>query len=155
MTAAAVALALAACSTTTDVRIELFDEDGDCRDVFARVTTLSIEAIASAGRCRLDHKCALPIRDRSLAGFEAALRDSNAGALLELPADDAQVLVLNGRPGPHCFPILDGDGNPVEDNKPVLCAYANFAQARGGVIELELEADSADTDCPESPAHCP
>lgn len=154
MTAAAVALA-AACTTTIDVRIELYDEDGDCDEVFARVTTLSVEAIATAGRCRMDHVCALPIPDRSLAGFEAALRDTNAAALLELDADEAQVLVLNGRPGAHCFPIEDEGGEPAEANKPVLCAYANFDQARNGELRLELQADSAEVDCPESLPHCP
>jgi hypothetical protein len=147
MTTAALLLA-AACAATEDVRIELTDADGDCTAAtFGRVRTLSIEAVATAGRCRLAHECAFNATVGSLADVEAALRASEV--LLELDPGEAQTLVINGRPLNDCFPRDDAR------NHPVLCGYASLDGARDGTLVLELEADLGGDECPESIELCP
>jgi hypothetical protein len=146
MTTAALLLA-AACGATEDVRLRLTDTDGDCTAAtFGQVRTLSIEAVATAGRCRLAHECAFNVTAASPADIEAALRAS--GMLLELDPDEAQTLVINGRPLNDCFP------READRNHPVLCAYASLDQARDGTLDLELEADGGGA-CPESIELCP
>ena len=138
----------AACSATDDVTLEIADADGDCpADVLRLVKTLSIEAVATAGRCRLAQECAFNVNAGSVADLAAALRASSV--LLELPADDAQVLVLNGRPTRDCFPRDDGS------NRPVVCASASFSQARDGALVLELQHDTDASRCLESIMLCP
>lgn len=139
-------LVAAACATTDDVTIALTDRDGDCAARLPAVSTLSIEAVATAGRCRLAHECAFNVRATSVADLAAALRVSDV--LLEL-SGEAQTLVINGRPSRDCFPRQDGS------NHPVLCAYASLSQARGGELVLELEADGPGSECPESIELCP
>jgi hypothetical protein len=150
MTAAALLLA-AACGTSRDVTIRVTDADGDitAMGVWDVVDTLSLEAIATAGRCRLRHECPPYRKLRSVEDVEEALR--YAGVLLELDADEAQILVLNGRPQHNCFPPREGNAN-----NPVMCAFASLDHAPGGVIELELVADVDGSDrCPESLMACP
>jgi hypothetical protein len=137
----------AACAGTDDVRIAIADADGDGAARFAEVRTLSIEAVATAGRCRLAHECVFNVDVASVADVEAALRISDV--LLELDGGEAQTLVLNGRPSHDCFPRADAS------NHPVLCAYASLGQARNGTLVLELEADRGGGECPESIELCP
>jgi hypothetical protein len=147
LTTAALLLATA-CSATEDVTLDLTDTDGDCTaDVLALVKTLSIEAIASEGRCRLAHQCAFDVDARTVADVEAALRGTDV--LLELPAGDAQILVVNGRPTFDCFPREDGS------NQPVVCGSANLGQARSGALEVELHRATAANQCLESIPLCP
>jgi hypothetical protein len=141
---------LAACAGGEDatVTLDLTDADGDVTAAtLGRVRTLSIEAVATAGRCRLAHECAFGVTVASLADVEAALRVSDV--LLELPAGEAQTLVINGRPLNDCFPRDEGR------NHPVMCAYGSLDQARGGTLVLELEADLGGDECPESIELCP
>lgn len=141
-------LLASACAATDDVALELADTDGDCTAAtFDRIRTLSIEAVATAGRCRLAHACAFNVTVASLADVEAALR--NTAVLLELDPGEAQTLVINGRPLNDCFPR---DGGL---NHPVLCGYASLDQARDGTLVLELEPDLGADECPESIALCP
>ncbi len=149
MTTAAVLFA-AACGTTEDVTIRLIDETEDCTaEVFEAVRSLSIEAVATAGRCRLAHECPVYTGElRTVADVEAALRSSEV--LLELDADEAQLVVVNGRPSKYCLPLEDGSTNPV------MCAYGSLTQARDGTLTLELDADTMGADtCPESIELCP
>jgi hypothetical protein len=149
MTTAALALA-AACGTTEDVTLRLTDDVPDCTpDVLAMVKSLSVEAIATAGRCRLDQECPNYSHElRTLADVEAALRASRI--LLELPADETQLVVINGRPSEFCLPRMDGLSNPV------MCAYGSLSQARDGTLTMELNADVMGMDtCPESIEQCP
>jgi len=148
MTAAALSLAFAAaCTGAEDMTLALTDADGDCAGRFADVQTLSIEAVATAGRCRLAHECAFNVEVRSVADVGAALRVSDV--LLELSAGEAQTLVINGRPSHDCFPRTDGA------NHPVLCGYASLGQARDGTLTVELEPDRGGDECPESIELCP
>ena len=148
MTATALLLAsAAACSGAEDVTLAIADADGDCAARFADVQTLSIEAVATAGRCRLAHECAFNVEIRSVADVAAALRFSDV--LLELDAGEAQTLVINGRPSHDCFPRSDGA------NHPVLCGYASLGQARDGTLTVELEPDLGGDECPESIELCP
>jgi len=140
-------LLVAACGAAEDVRIDLADADGDCAARFADVATLSIEAVATAGRCRLAHECAFNVAVGSVADVEAALRISDV--LLELSSGEAQTLVINGRPSRDCFPRADGS------NRPVLCGYGSLGQARDGTLVIELEADTGGAECPESIDLCP
>jgi hypothetical protein len=140
-------LLVAACGATEDVRLELADADGDCAARFADVATLSIEAVATAGRCRLAHECAFNVTVGSVTDVAAALRVSDV--LLELSASEAQTLVINGRPSRDCFPRADGS------NRPVLCGYASLDQAQRGVLLIELGADTGGGECPESIELCP
>lgn len=154
MAAVAMAVALAAgagaapgCSSAEDVTLAVTDADGDCAARFADVQTISIEAVATAGRCRLAQECAFNVEIRSAADVAAALRFSDV--LLELPAGEAQTLVINGRPSHDCFPRADGA------NHPVLCGYASLGQARDGTLTVELEPDLGGDECPESIELCP
>jgi hypothetical protein len=140
-------LLVTACAGTDDVRLAITDTDGDGDARFAEVRTLSIEAVATAGRCRLAHECVFNVDVASVADVEAALRFSDV--LLELDGGEAQTLVINGRPSHDCFPRADGS------NHPVLCAYASLGQARNGTLVLELEADRGGDECPESIELCP
>jgi hypothetical protein len=146
MAAAAVLLATS-CGSTSDVTIALTDNDGDCAPAFPLVHTLSIEAIATNGACRLAHQCAFAVTITSVADMEAALRFTDV--LLELPAADAQTLVINGRPLDDCFP------REAEINHPVLCGYANVSSAKDGTLTVELEPDQPGGVCPESLGLCP
>jgi hypothetical protein len=147
LTTAAVLLA-AGCAATDDVTLELADANGDCTGAtIAAVKTLSIEAIATDGRCRLAHQCAFNVMVQSVAGLAAALRVTDV--LLELDAGEAQTLVINGRPSYDCFPREDGS------NHPVLCGYASLDRARDGALVLELQRDGGNGECPESIALCP
>jgi hypothetical protein len=153
MTTAALLLA-AACGTTEDVRLVIRDDTGDLtQEVWDAVDTLSLEAIATDGRCRLRHECPDFVPVRSVDDVAAALR--YADVLLELDADEAQVLVLNGRPKHNCFPVQSDGDPPIELNDPVMCAYASLSRG-SGEIRLELEGDVDGEDrCPESLDECP
>lgn len=138
----------AACSATDDVTLALTDTDGDCpADVLRRVKTLSIEAVARDGRCRLAHQCAFNVAAETVADVGAALRV--ADVLLELPAGEAQILVLNGRPTYDCFPRDDGS------NHPVVCGSESLDHARDGTLVLELHHDTGAGECLESIGLCP
>jgi hypothetical protein len=135
--------ALAGCSTTSDVTLELVDSDRNCDDAFAKIKTLSIEALANNGQCRLAHECVFDVGASSVAELAAALRAS-ADVLLEVDPGDAQVLKINGRPLNDCFPR-------EPDNHPVVCGNANLGASRDGVLTIELEPDG----CVESIDLCP
>lgn len=147
MAAAVAAAAAAGCAASEDVTLAVADADGDCAARFADVRTISIEAVATAGRCRLAQECAFNVEVSSAADVAAALRVSVV--LLELPAGEAQTLVINGRPSHDCFPRADGA------NHPVLCGYASLGQARDGTLAVELEPDLGGDECPESIDLCP
>ena len=139
---------LVGCASTKDVTIDLTDSDGNCAAAFANVNAISIEVIAKNGQCRLAHECAsTAIAPKSLEAAEQALHDT-ADVLLELSADDAQELVINGRPQKSCFP------STVESNHPVLCGYAPISAAKDGRLVVELEPETGNV-CPESIPLCP
>lgn len=139
---------LAACGSTTDVTLALTDDNHDCDAAFALVSSVSIEIVATNGRCRLAHTCADRVVDiATLADMTAALQSTDV--LLELSANNAQVLAINGRPLEDCFPREDGS------NSPVLCGSANLSAARDGVLAIEMVPDQPGGVCAESLALCP
>ena len=112
--------------------------------VFASVRTISIEAVANDGRCRLAHECAFAVTVTDVASVEAELRESG-DVLLELDGGDAQAIQINGRPLNDCFPRTDGM------NTPIMCGSAELDQAEDGVLQVELECAG----CTESMMLCP
>lgn len=141
-------LALAACGSTSDLTLALTDTDHDCTDVFASVESVSIEIIATNGKCKLNHVCVDRVADlTTLDDLIAALQATPV--LLEFPGDDAQEVVINGRPKQNCF-VLEDDAN-----HPVMCGFGNLAVAADGVLDVELDADGAAGVCAESTELCP
>jgi hypothetical protein len=131
------------CGSTTDVALALADGDGDCMASLPQIKTLSIEALANDGKCRLAHECVFDVVAATVGDLEAALHAS-AEILLELDPGDAQILTVNGRKLNDCFPRDDA-------NTPVICGHANLAAARDGTLLVELQAGG----CIESIPLCP
>ena len=138
-----VALGLAACGDTIDVRIELQDADDNCGAAFGSIHSLSIEAVARDGRCLLRHRCAYDAEGLASVDDVAAALRAAGDILLELDAAEAQALVINGRPLNDCFSRGD------DLNHPVLCGSQNLDAAAGGRLVIELEPNEAGS-CPES-----
>lgn len=138
-----------ACGSTEQVALRL-TADPDCAPQdFEAVETLSIEAFAQNGACKLAHSCVFNIAAQTEVDLEAAMRGAG-DVLLDLSPDEVQTISVNGRPRNDCFPRSDGS------NAPIVCGSANLASVVDGELEIRLQCGSGgDTPCIESLELCP
>lgn len=130
----------ASCDPVTEALVlDVIDIDEDCEPaVFAEVNAISVQAVASDGRCVLRDEC-VPTTRGTVTGidtFEQVMRSAGSEEPLidELELDQADQIAVKARAS-GCFPDLDDP----EANPPILCAAANLDARSDGVLTLELE----------------
>lgn len=138
------AVCLTGCQSIEEVALSLTVDSACTTTDLEQVKTLSIEAFAQNGECKLAHSCAFNVSAEDVTGFEAALRGAG-DVLLDLTADDVQLVTVNGRPLNDCFPRQDGM------NAPRICGSANVAAVSDGQLDILLQCGT----CIETLELCP
>ena len=145
------AVGLAACGTTETVALRLSADPACDSTHFSAIKTLSIEAFAQAGACKIAHSCVFNIDAQDEFDLEDALR-SAGDVLLELDPAEVQTISVNGRPRNDCFPRQD------DSNEPTVCGSANLTASTTakGQLDVLLQCENLDDNlCIESLDLCP